>query len=103
MAMQLPQLSDVERLSCRVIRILGGNPGKVTTVHPFIHPIFSVFFFNTGSLVTLGKCLCHLNCPLLYHGYLLQKLKPELGIRFFISPFFIYLIPRECYVLNLVG
>ncbi|KAK2777644.1 Beta-lactamase-like protein 2 [Onygenales sp. PD_12] len=30
MATQLPPLSDVERLSDRVIRILGGNPGKFT-------------------------------------------------------------------------
>ena len=30
MTAQLPQLADVERLSPRVIRILGGNPGKFT-------------------------------------------------------------------------
>lgn len=30
MASQLPHLADVERLSPRVIRILGDNPGKFT-------------------------------------------------------------------------
>ena len=30
MTAQLPQLPDVERLSPRVIRITGGNPGKFT-------------------------------------------------------------------------
>ena len=31
MAAQLPGLNPIERLSLRVIRILGGNPGKVLT------------------------------------------------------------------------
>lgn len=30
MAASLPLLKDIERLSPRVIRILGGNPGKVS-------------------------------------------------------------------------
>ncbi len=31
MATQLIQLQDVERLSASVIRVLGGNPGKVSS------------------------------------------------------------------------
>ncbi|OJD14370.1 hypothetical protein AJ78_05275 [Emergomyces pasteurianus Ep9510] len=37
MAVQLPHLPDIERLSDRVIRILGGNPGKVL-FHTFLLP-----------------------------------------------------------------
>lgn len=33
MATQLVPLAEVERLSASVIRILGGNPGKVRPVH----------------------------------------------------------------------
>ena len=49
MATQLVDLPEIERLSARVIRILGGNPGKVSNV-----------IKNTQSACCI-ICVCHLH------------------------------------------
>ncbi len=54
----LPPLPEVERLSPAVIRILGGNPGKVETSLSFLllfSSLFLCFFFFCLFLVLMRK------------------------------------------------
>ena len=60
MATQLPALSEVERLSPLVIRILGGNPGKFTLqgiIFPTHIRVDKIDSFKAATLIFLARVL----------------------------------------------